>query len=162
MRRDERTSVEYDHGGDCEEGELRRATITDAVRRMAPWCCERASEARATRPEAAEGFRSRSAIVGTSALAECSWIMPPTLRSSSTRYSKFSMCGPTTTGFLARIGSTGFWPPTPQKLLPTTTTLAVEYHSRSSPVEFTIRIHGSCSKFGSERSVNRRFSLCSS
>ena len=45
----------------------RWATITDAVRRMAPWCCESASEARATRPEAAVGFRKSSAIVGTSA-----------------------------------------------------------------------------------------------
>ena len=72
------------------------------------------------------------------------------------------MCGPTTTGFLARIGSTGFWPPTPQKLFPTTTTLAVAYHSRSSPVEFTTRTHGSRSKFALVRSVNRRFSFCSS
>jgi hypothetical protein len=47
-----------------------RAMMAVAVRRVAPWWCAIALAARPTREEAAAGFLSRPAIVGTRASAE--------------------------------------------------------------------------------------------
>ncbi len=62
---------------------------------------------------------------------------PPAASRCETTAAKFSMCGPKITGFPSSAGSTGFCPPCAVRLLPTKTTVARAYQSRSSPVVST-------------------------